>query len=169
MNQPLYKISKEFMELQEAAANSDNVDESMIAALTDTLEGVQLDFQEKAKNIVGIMKNVTVSVTAIDEEIKRLQKIKVTATNKEKWFREYLRENMQRTGVSKIECDFFSITLSAPAKILEITSEKDLPDDLIDIETTIKPNKSAIKKLLDQGEHVDGAVLVDATPRLIIK
>jgi hypothetical protein len=165
----LYEISQEFVELQEAAKNCDDVDETMLQALEDTMEGIQLSFEEKAQNIVHVMNNVTAGVAAIDEQIDRLRKMKTTATNKQEWFRNYLRENMIKTGISKIECDFFKITLGKPVASVEITNELELPDDLIDVETKIKPKKAEIKKLLQNGEEVTGAVLKDGMYRLIIK
>jgi Uri superfamily endonuclease len=169
MSQHLYEISKEFVELQEAASNADQVDESMMLALQDTMEGIQLSFEEKAQNVVGVMKNVTSTVSALDEEIKRLQAKKATAINKEKWFKDYLRENMEKTGISNIKCDLFSITLSKPSQTVEITAELELPDDLIEIETKIKPNKTKIKELLKAGEDISGAVLKDTQRRLTIR
>jgi len=169
MNQPLYQISKDFLALQEATQNSEDADETMLMALNDTMGDVQLSFEEKAENLVFVMKNVAINAAAIDEEIKRLQAKKKTISNKESKFREYLRENMQKTGISKIECKLFSITLSKPTKTLEIINETDLPDDLFEIETKIVPNKAEIKKLLVAGEEVAGAKLNDAVPRLIIK
>jgi hypothetical protein len=169
MTQHLYEISKDFIELQSAAEDAENVDENMLIALQDTMEGVQLSFEEKAQNIVNVMKNVTTSVSSIDEEIKRLQSKKTTIKNKEECFKNYLRENMEKTGINKIECPLFTITLSKPAQVVEIIDELELPDDVIEIETKIKPNKAEIKKLLQSGEDLSGAVLVDAKRRLTIK
>lgn len=168
MSQHLYEISKDFLELQEAASNAEEVDESMMLALRDTMEGIQLSFEEKAQNIVNVMKNVTSNVAAIDEEIKRLQGMKTTVKNKEEWFKNYLRENMEKTGINKIECPYFTITLAKASQQVEITDEKLLPDDLIDIETKIKPKRQEIKKALQDGE-VPGAELITAKRRLIIK
>ncbi len=169
MKEHLYEISKDFMELQEAANNAESVDESMMLALKDTMEGLQLSFEEKAQNIVNVMKNVAVNVDAIDDEIKRLQARKATIKNKEEWFREYLRSNMEKTGINKIECEFFTITLAKSAAKVEITNESLLPDDLIDIETKIKPRQAQIKERLNSGEDVPGATLIDSKRRLIIK
>lgn len=168
-NQHLYEISKDFIDLQRAAEDAENIDETMMLALKDTMESIQLSFEEKAMNIVNVMKNVTLNAGAIDEEIKRLQAKKATLKNKEDWFKNYLRENMEKTGISKIECEFFSITLSKASQVVGITDEQQLPDDLIEIETKIKPDKTAIKKLLQQGEEVPGAVLKDSMRRLTIK
>lgn len=169
MKQHLYEISKDFLELQRIAEDAENVDENMLQAVKDTMEGVQLSFEEKAQNIVGVMKNVSGRVAAIDAEIERLRDMKTTITNKEAWFKNYLRENMERTGINKIECDLFAITLSKAPKQVEITDDTQLPDDLVDIETKIKPRKGDIKKLLESRKDVPGARLVDGSRRLIIR
>ena len=169
MSKHLYEISKDFMELQKAAESAEEVDETMMLALQDTMEAVQLSFEEKAQNVVSVMRNVSTDIAAIDDEIQRLQAKRTTIKNKEDWFRDYLRKNMEKTGINKIECPLFTITLSKATQSVEITDDKQLPDDLIDIETKIKPNKPAIKKLLQQGEEVPGAALKDSQRRLIIK
>jgi len=169
MSQHLYEISKDFADLQRRFEDSENIDESMLMALNDTMGDLQLSFEEKAKNLVFVMKNVAANATAIDDEIKRLQAKKVVIKNKEDGFRRYLRENMKKTGISKIDCELFSITLCKAVQKLEVVSEKDLPDDLIDIETKIVPKKDEIKRLLKAGEEVSGAQLIDSTQRLIIK
>ena len=169
MKQSLYEISNDFVQLQEAVANAEDVDETLLLAFQDTIESLELSFEEKAQNLVNVMRNVTLNVTAIDEEIKRLQAKKTVIKNKEDHFKKYLRENMETTGISKIECDLFSITLSKPAKIVDIVDENQLPDSMVNVKTTITPDKMAIKKQLQDGEDVPGAQLIDGKRRLIIK
>lgn len=165
----LYEVSQDFLKLQEELENAENVDEGLMQALTDTMEGAQGEFEQKAVAIVNLTKNITSSTDAIDAEIKRLQQRKKTITDKSEWLKGYLRDNMERTGINKIECEYFTITLGKPTEIVEITDELQVPDDLVDIETKIKPKKTEIKKLLKAGEDVPGAELKQGKWRLMIR
>lgn len=161
----LYDIAQQFNEIQKLAES----DESMIEAVRDTMEGIEADFQEKAQAVVAVAFNMESDIAAIDEQIKRLSERKKAIQNRTEWLRNYLRENMAATGINKISCPLFSITLSAPSKQCEITDESLLPDDYVTVKTVISPDKRKILADLKEGVDIAGAVLVDGTQRLTIK
>jgi len=162
----LYEISTRFRELMKVAEEGD---EGMAEAIADTLEGIEGEFTEKAEAIVMVATNVTRHVAAIDQQIERLQAKKKAVLNKEESLRSYLKKNMLETGINKIECPLFNITLAKAPKVVEILDEDLLPVDFIEVKTEIKPNKAAIKKALQAGDEVAGAALKDGTRRLTIK
>ena len=169
MSQPLYEISKEYLQLQQLAEDADLVDETLIQAYQDTMESTKMSFEEKAQNMVSISKNITATVESLDQEIKRLQAKKTTILNKDSWFKEQLRTNMEATGINKISCPLFTITLSKAREMVEILDEMELPDDCIEIENKIKPNKVKILSLLKSGEEVPGARITESKRGLLIK
>jgi hypothetical protein len=161
----LYEISTRFRELTKLAEDGD---EGMAEAIADTLEGIEGEFTEKAEAIVMVATNVTRHVAAIDQQIERLQAKKKAVLNKEESLRSYLKKNMIETGINKIECPLFTITLAKAPKIVEILDEDLLPLEFVNVQTKITPDKVAIKKALKDGE-VEGAALKDGTRRLTIK
>lgn len=161
----LYDISEQFKELQQMAEN----DESMAEAVKDTLELVESDFSEKAQAIVAVALNMESDIAGIDEQIKRLTDRKKAIQNRTEWLRNYLRENMASTGITKIQCPLFSIALSAPLQQVEITSEADLPDEYVTVKTVVTPDKRKILADLKAGASIPGAMIVDGTQRLTIK
>lgn len=169
MSQPLYEIKQELVSLQNLIDEAENPDETLIEAFRDTMEGIQLSFEEKAQNVVGFMNNVGANLDAIDNEIKRLQAKKKSIANKQEWFRDYLRTNMADAGISKIECPLFTISLGKPTVEVEVSDPELLPIDLREKVVTYKADKAAIKKALQAGEKVDGAELVDGKARLTIR
>ena len=162
----LYQIAAQYNAIQELA---DSDDENMLVAIADTMEGIQAEFQEKAVALVSMAFNIESDIDAIDAEIKRLNEKKKTIQAKSEWMRDYLKRNMEATGINKISCPLFSITLSAASKQVEITDEAALPDDYVRVKTTVAPDKVAIAKALKDGVDVPGAVLVDGARRLTIK
>lgn len=146
----LREIAQEYRQLAELL---DTDDEGLAIAVRDTLEAIGGAFEEKAQAVVAIAQNLEADCAVIDAEIERLQAIKKTRISKA----DSLRENMEATGIKKISCPLFSITLAAGREIAVIDSEDAIPDDLITVKTEIKPNKAEILRRLKAGEAVPGA------------
>lgn len=159
----LYELSEQYQQLQDLSAD----DEGMEIAIRDTLEGITGEFREKAVNLVKFTQNMDADIESLDAEIKRLQSRKKAMTNKKQALREYLRENMERTGISKIECPLFTITCSKGAEAVEIDDGTELPDEYIKTEYTVR--RAELKSALKAGEHIDGARLVPGKSSIRIK
>lgn len=163
----LYEISEQYKGVQELIESGES--ESMREAIADTMQMIEGDFREKAQAVVSMTLNMDGGITALDNEIQRLTDKKKTIQNRVQSMRDYLKQNMEATGISKIECPLFTITLSKPSKQVEVTDEALLPDDFVRVKTTVSPDKVAIAKALKDGKEVTGAVLVDGPQRLTIK
>jgi hypothetical protein len=163
----LYEISEQYKEVQKLI--DDDESGSMREAIADTMQMIEGDFQDKAQAVVSLTFNMGGSITALDKEIERLQDKKKVIQNKVDSIRDYLKMNMEATGISKIECPLFTITLTKPAKQVEITDEALLPDEFVRVKTTVAPDKVALAKALKEGKEITGAILVDGASRLIIK
>ena len=136
-------------------------------AIDDTLEGLELSLVDKGRNIAALRQNWLSTERAIGDEIKRLQERKKVFANRRAALEEYLRFNMERSGIEKIESPEFSITLGKPTEVVEIDDAVALPDEFIVIKRT--PAKAEIKRALANGKEVRGARLAEGKRRLIIK
>lgn len=162
----LYELSGAIKDLQSAVSESDAHE----LAITETLDLVEMDFNDKAIAIVKMVTNINADyVTPLDNEIKRLQERKKAFQKRQERIKEYLRYNMAASGINKIECAEFTITLKKPAKVVNISDEAKIPDELMTVKTDIKPNKAEIARVLKAGGEVDGCELVDGNPGLMIK
>jgi len=137
--------------------------------LTECLDSIEDAIDEKASNIVKLVNSLDVDVTGIDKEIKRLQAMKKTIANNQNNLKEYLRYNMEVTGITKIKHSLFSITLGKPTVTAEIVDIDFLPDNFVNTEIVMKADKKAILKALKDGEDIPGAVLSTGKARLLIK
>lgn len=162
----LYEISEQYREL-ESLADSD--DENMEEAVATTLECITGDFQEKAQALVTVVRNMDSDVDALDDEIKRLQARKTAIKNRQDSMRDYLRENMERTGIKKISCPLFTINCVAGREITVINDEDNIPDDYMVVKTEIRPDKAAITKALKDGVEIPGVTLDRAKSSIRIK
>lgn len=150
----LYQLTENFRELQELA---DGADEDLAVAVRDTLESVAGEFEDKGKAIAMVALNMDGDIEAIDSQIARLQERKRTITNRQNSLKEYLRENMEATGITKISHPLFTITCAKGREIAVIDDEKVLDDDFVRVKTSIEPDKPAILKALKEGVEVKGA------------
>lgn len=137
--------------------------------LIECLDSIQDSFDDKANNIVKLVNSLNVDVDGIDKELKRLQAMKKAITGNQERLKEYLRYNMEVTGISKIKHALFSITLGKPTVTVEIVDIDFLPDNFVSTEVVMKADKKAILKALKDGEDIPGAVLSTGKSRLLIK
>tara|TARA_R110000851_G_scaffold326628_1_gene495492 strand:- start:54 stop:533 length:480 start_codon:yes stop_codon:yes gene_type:complete len=157
----LHEMSKDYIGFLESDLQGEQ--------LTECLDSIEDSFDDKANNIVKLVSSLSVDVDGIDKELKRLQAMKKTITNNQDRLKEYLRYNMEVTGISKIKHSLFSITLGKPTVTAEIVDIDFLPDSFVSTDVVIKADKKAILKALKDGEDIPGAVLSTGKSRLLIK
>lgn len=161
----LYEIKNNLLELSNIDADS----EDMREAIKNTLEGVEGEFNDKAVSVVHYIKNLDADAEAIDTEIKRLSARKKAISAKQDAIKEYLRFNMDATGIKKIECPLFTISSVAGREIVSIDEEALIPDEFIEIKSVIQPKKADILKALKSGNEVPGASITRSQNTIRIK
>ena len=137
--------------------------------LVDCLDSIEDAIEEKASNIVKVVECLAGDVSVLDAEIKRLQARKKAITGNQERLKEYLRYNMEATGINKIKHPLFNITLGRPTVTAEVVDIDFIPDEYVTTEVVSKADKKAILKALKDGEEVPGAVLSTGKSRLLIK
>ena len=107
----LRELSKELAEVRDLALDPDVPEE----AIRDTLEGLEGIFQDKAVSVVHVLTNGDSDIAALDAEIARLTDRKKHIQNAQSRLKDYLRDNMEATGTTKITSPLFtSHTLMPP-------------------------------------------------------
>lgn len=87
--------------------------------------------QEKSVGIIKYSKNIEYQISAIDDEIKRLQAMKKTKQKSMDSFKEYLKNNMKAMGIEKIDTGLGKISLRKSTSTNVI--EEKLPNECFDI------------------------------------
>lgn len=146
--------------------DDDNLDEKTIK---DTLESIEGDIQDKGVNIVKLSNSWDADIEAIDAEIKRLSARKQALKNRGQSLRDYLRYNMQKSGINKIECPLFTISLRKSRDVVQVNDENLIPDEYVKVKTTVSPDKTAILKALKEGVAIPGAEIAESQQSLVIK
>lgn len=158
----LYEIATQYQNIAELLADPEFADNQDI---TTALDNIEDDFNNKAVNVVKAINIAEHDIDAIDSEIKRLTAMKKARQNRIDEIKNYLKFNMQKTGIYKIECPLFKISYSERVQSAVEIDEKLFMDNNINedfVNVKITPNKTAIKDALKRGENVIGAKLVDS-------
>ena len=161
----LYDLVGQYLALAELADDPDMPED----ALTDSLEGITGEIEVKAEALLQVVAGMEGDTTAIDNEIKRLQARKAVITNRAASLKEYLRTNMEQSGIDKISCPLFQITLAKARPMLVVNNEAEIPEKYIKTVTTSAPVKADILKALKAGESVPGCALGESKRGLLIK
>lgn len=155
MKLDLYRVDKEY-ELLFSLIEEHGFTDEIGSRLNDTLQ----EFNTTALNIGAHYKNIYAKIALMKQyENDMAQKRKKLEAEAEK-FEEFLKSNMLRFGVSKIEGPEINISVKLTKPKVEIldkiTNEKHLRTKVIQ-----EPDKEAIKKDIENGEVVEYAKLVD--------
>jgi hypothetical protein len=149
----LFNITAEALELASALEENELTPE-----LETALAINQNELQEKAINYGYVVKSLEGDVSAIDEEIKRLQALKKAKNNAIERMKESVSNAMQLYGMEKLTSPTLSLSLRKSESV-EVDFTEALPNDFKITKVTVTPDKIAIKQALKQGENITGATL----------
>jgi hypothetical protein len=154
-NLSLYTMAKEYESAFLALIDSDIPED----AINDTLEGLEGELTIKATNVAAFVLNLEAEAEKIKQVEQRIAARRKAYENKAARIRTYLKENMERAGIKKIEAldGSFSATLTAPRESVVVADENSLPDEYF--RTVMSADKMAIGAALRSGKEVPGAHL----------
>lgn len=111
----------------------------------------------KSSNIIGYYLNEKSFIESIDAQIKRLQDLKRSESSKLENYKEYVKYNMQRLGIEKIETSTGKLSLAKSPVSVDIIDEKLIPAEYKEEVVTVKVDKKKIAdNFKETGEIIDG-------------
>lgn len=155
----LYEIADQYQFLMNDLYDYETgvVNEETLAKLNELTDSME----DKAINITRLFKELEASADAIEKERQNMQKREKALKNQISSLKEYLRSNMERCDIKKIECPQFSISLQKNPVKLDITNADEIPSEYL--VTTVSLDESKIKEELKNGVVIPGARLVQGT------
>lgn len=156
-NLTLYQINKDFEECLNKAIDTET-GEVLNENLIGVLNSIEMALEEKAINTAYVIKQLGARAKVVDEEIKRLKKLKDIAEKAEESLKQYLHDNIPEG--KKIETDLMKISWRKSTAV-EITDMSKLPHEYITTKIDEKPDKEAIADAIKSGKEVAGAELVE--------
>ncbi len=157
MNANLYELTSQFQTAMDALRVDEETGEVIGFEAVDTLDAA---FEDKAEAYAVAIKSLLAQAKAIHEECDNLKAREATAKNRAESLKCHLAQSMAAVGKSKIETAKAALSFRKSTQV-HILSDVDLPNDVCKIVTERKPDKTAIKKLLQSGISVSGAELVE--------
>ena len=140
MNNPLYEISSRYLQALEMATDPDEEID-----IGDTLEAIEGEWEEKAKAVSAYVLNSMASVEAMKAAEKRIYDRRKHAEAQMERLKKYLLDNMQDTGITKIECPYFKISLAKCPPSVEVVNEELIPEEYWRVKTIREVDKVSIK------------------------
>lgn len=127
----------------------DEIDEQTIL---DTLEGIEMEFEDKADNYAKLYKSIKADVEAIKQEEERLYARRMSLENRARRLKDVLEANMKQIGKTKVKTALFSFNIQKngglqPLVIDEMDVKK-LPREYTIPQDPI-PDKDKIRNLLE--------------------
>ena len=157
----LYEISEQLRQLSE-------MDEIPPEQLQDTLDMISDDFRVKAENVAIVIREIEAQSAALKAEADRMTDRKKYLDSKVESLKDYLRYNMEATGITKVNGKLLSVTLWAPSEIVVVPENAlDLPDEFQN--HTVSANKAFIKYVLKSGQEIKGCAIMNGKAKLTIK
>lgn len=152
----LYSITNNFVDLMDKVQEGTITEEEY----NKLGEELALELQKKSGNIAGYIQDRNALIDAIDMQVKRLQEYKKTEQNKLDKFKEYVKTNMERLNIVKIETELGTLSIAKSPISVEIANEDEVPTEF---KTEIVTTKIDKKKIADNfkstGEIPNGVII----------
>ena len=162
----LYNITNKFVDLMDRVENGELTEEEY----NKLGEELALELQNKSSNIIGYVRNSELLIEAMKAEEKRISDLRKMAENKTERFKQYVKENMEKLGLEKIQTELGILSIARNPISVEIENEEAIPEEFKNIVQTVKIDKTAIKKhFKETGEVIAGVQIVDDKTSLRIK
>lgn len=165
-NLALYQLADLYLQDLQKLAELD-LDEQTV---TDTLEGLSGDLEVKATNVAAFARNLEASADAIKGAEAQMAARRKAIERRAEQLRKYLKDNMERCGITKIESPQFALAIKKNPPAVHVEAPESVPAAFFNVQPIPAPvmDKKRIADALKAGQDVPGCRLEHGT-RLEIK
>ena len=136
--------------------------EEITPELKEKLEKeLTLLLQQKSQNTIGYIRNIELTIEAMKNEENRISEQRRILENKITRFKEYVKECMENNGIQKIETGIGTLSIAKNPISIEIENEDEISNEFKQEITTIKIDKTAIKKYFKETGEIPAGVKVN--------
>lgn len=128
--------------------------------ITDTLESIELDFNEKVRQTAAVIKTMQAEADAIKTAIASMYARQKSLENRADDLKAYLLRNMQTVGKTQIKSPWLVVSVQKSPASLVVIDESKIPNIFKTEVLTVKIDKTAIKKAWSDDMPVAGCELV---------
>ena len=154
MKSTIFEIGAEYQNIIDLISqNNGDLSDDLHEAYINTRD----ELNNKAKAYIYVIRNKENLISNIDAEIERLRNLKKQTEGEIDRIKNYLSLAVDHFGNFETGLHKISNRIS---KSVEVTDCNQLPKEYLKEKIEINPDKTAIKKALEQGEIISGALLV---------
>ncbi len=143
----LYELSSDYAALLDLVTDPDTDPQ----ALTDTLEGVELQIKDKVDGYAVVYTELEDRVEAIKKEIKRLTDMKKACEKAKERMENYAEASLLQAGVKEFSSALHKIKVSKNGGALPLLIDEEVPEEYLKTEIIQKPDKDKIAEELKLG------------------
>ena len=162
----LYQLSTNYLLALDFMTNPET--DLPAEVINDTLEALGGELEDKAVNVAKFLRNMEAMAEQIKNAEAEMSKRRKSLENRAQWLKDYIKLNMEATGINKIECPYFALSLAKNPPLVNITNEDEIPEQFKTQVISCKVDKTAIKDAIKAGVSVPGATITNGL-RLVIK
>lgn len=151
----LFEIVSEY---RSALENLSIDEETGVIDGMEAVEALQGDVREKGESVALYIKELEAFAEDIKAEEKKLKERREQAERKAEYFKTYLAACLDGAELSKLETARVRVSFRKSVSV-DIVDETALPLEFLKIVEDVKIDKTAIKKAINSGVEVSGAVL----------
>ena len=165
----LYRLADQHRELEQLGTDEE-LDETALEAIRNTLEGLEGDIQTKAQSIAAVALNLEAWAKAAKEASKALAARASRIDKRADALRRYMHAALEEAGLTKIEGPEFTVAIRKNPPSVQIGADADLGDEwmVFPEPPPPTPDKRKIAEALKAGKAIPHCSLVSTT-RLEIK
>lgn len=157
----LYNITNKFVELIEKGQEGELTEQEY----NQLGEELSLELQNKSISIIGYIRNSESLIDAMKIEEKRIADMRKAGEKKLEKFKEYVKENMEKLGIEKIQTELGNLSLAKNPISVEIKNEEEIPAEYKTEVVTVKVDKKAIADNFKVTGEIPNGVIIHTENR----
>lgn len=154
----LYQLADVYLADLQVLADLD-LDEQTVA---DTLESLSGELEVKATNVAMFCRNLEASAEAVKVAEGQMANRRKAIENRASRIRQYLKDNMERVGILKIDGPHFSISIKKNPPAVQVEAPELVPAEFMRTPPPVV-DKKAVAEALKAGLDVPGCRLEQGT------
>ena len=153
----LFEIANQYENILSQTFDSETgeINEEALTAL----DAVKDDIKEKGIAIASFIKNIDAERKAIEEAKKSMGEREARLNNRVTYLTSYLQSNMERCGITEINCPYFAIKLKKCPISVDVIDENSIPETYKKSKMLVSVDKVKLKEEMLAGVIVQGAAL----------
>lgn len=159
----LYQITGDFLKVQ------DMLEKGLIDEADDTLESIEGDWEDKAENVVKMIRSLNADASVYKEESDYYADKARTATSRAQHLQDYLYKSMKMIGKERATAGNFKLAIAKNGGKLKLHIDDPTHLPMQYQKMTFSPDNEKLREALDKGEHITGVWYEERGDSLRIK